>query len=174
IINASLPFLLADLDQPATSMAASLIVSIPLAVAAVGAPLGGWLADVAGRRRAFQIASLPFIAGSLLSAAASTTWHMVIGRALVGVGLGIVSGAVPLYISEREASPAGTSVTLNLIRSPLLCAAAPCLVFSHRSPPQVTPTSSRGTWGTLAQLSTSTGVFSALLAGLPLEQHHSW
>ncbi|CAI5521599.1 unnamed protein product, partial [Closterium sp. Naga37s-1] len=119
-------------------MAASLIVSIPLAVAAVGAPLGGWLADVAGRRRAFQIASLPFIAGSLLSAAASTTWHMVIGRALVGVGLGIVSGAVPLYISE------------------------------------VTPTSSRGTWGTLAQLSTSTGVFSALLAGLPLEQHHSW
>ncbi|CAI7898752.1 unnamed protein product, partial [Closterium sp. NIES-53] len=168
------------------SIHAALIVSIPLAVAAVGAPLGGWLADVAGRRRAFQIASLPFIAGSLLSvqtpfptplqssAAASTTWHMVIGRALVGVGLGIVSGAVPLYISEREASPAGTSVTLNLIRSPLLCAAAPCLVFSHRSPPQVTPTSSRGTWGTLAQLSTSTGVFSALLAGLPLEQHHSW
>ncbi|CAI5530258.1 unnamed protein product, partial [Closterium sp. Naga37s-1] len=119
-------------------MAASLIVSIPLAVAAVGAPLGGWLADVAGRRRAFQIAALPFIAGSLLSAAASATWHMVIGRALVGIGLGIVSGTVPLYISE------------------------------------VTPTSSRGTWGTLAQLSTSTGVFSALLAGLPLEQHHTW
>ncbi|CAI5511471.1 unnamed protein product [Closterium sp. Naga37s-1] len=138
IINASLPFLLADLHQPATSMAASVIVSIPLAVAAVGAPLGGWLADVAGRRRAFQIAALPFIAGSLVSAAASATWHMVIGRALVGVGLGIVSGTVPLYISE------------------------------------VTPTSSRGTWGTLAQLSTSTGVFSALLAGLPLEQHHSW
>ncbi|CAI5481271.1 unnamed protein product [Closterium sp. Yama58-4] len=138
VINASLPFLLADLHQPATSMAASLVVSIPLALAAVGAPLGGWLADVAGRRRAFQIASLPFIAGSLLSAAASATWQMVIGRALVGVGLGIVSGTVPLYISE------------------------------------VTPTSSRGTWGTLAQLSTSVGVFSALLVGLPLEQHHSW
>ncbi|CAI5521596.1 unnamed protein product, partial [Closterium sp. Naga37s-1] len=72
------------------------------------------------------------------SAAASATRHMVIGRALVGIGLGIVSGSVPLYISE------------------------------------VTPTSSRGTWGTLAQLSTSVGVFSALLIGLHLEQDHSW
>ncbi|CAI5497917.1 unnamed protein product, partial [Closterium sp. Naga37s-1] len=78
--------------SPPTTIHAALIVSIPLAVAAVGAPLGGWLADVAGRRRAFQIAALPFIAGSL--------FRCVVGK--VHVARNSILGARNPHLISRD------------------------------------------------------------------------
>ena len=50
--------------------------------------------------------------GSLLSATASNLTMMVAGRLFVGVGIGLSSALVPLYISE--VSPTKVSPNLDL------------------------------------------------------------
>ena len=45
---------------------AGLVVSVSLASAFLGCALSGTIADVVGRRRAFQISSVPMILGSII------------------------------------------------------------------------------------------------------------
>ncbi|XP_072059544.1 inositol transporter 4-like [Arachis hypogaea] len=71
------------------------IVSMAVAGAIIGAALGGWMNDMLG-----------------LMAIAPAPWVLVVGRILVGFGVGIASMTSPLYISE--ASPAA-------IRGALVC-----------------------------------------------------
>ncbi|CEM36622.1 unnamed protein product [Vitrella brassicaformis CCMP3155] len=67
--------------------------------AAVGCLLGGrWMHR--GRRRTLMIAHLLFIVGSLLSAASLDFWSLLLSRIIVGVGVGVATVAVPMYISE--------------------------------------------------------------------------
>lgn len=77
-----------------------LVVSVVLVGAAVGALSGGRLADTFGRRFMLLITALIFVAGALVCAAAPSLTILVIGRLIVGLGIGFATSTVPIYISE--------------------------------------------------------------------------
>jgi len=90
------------------------IVSMAVAGAIVGAGAGGWMNDRFGRRPSILIADLLFLAGSLVMCFAPAPAVIIVGRVLVGLGVGMASMTSPLYISE--ASPArirGALVSTN-------------------------------------------------------------
>lgn len=82
-----------------------LVVSVVLVGACVGALSGGWFADRFGRRQMLIFTAIVFIAGALVCATAANVMMLIVGRAIVGLGIGFASSTVPLYISE--VSPAG-------------------------------------------------------------------
>ncbi len=91
-----------------------LVVSVVLAGAAVGALTGGRFADRLGRRRTLIITSIIFIAGALICAAATSLSMLVIGRLIVGLGIGVACSTVPMYISEVSPAHArGWQVSLS-------------------------------------------------------------
>ncbi|CAM9001735.1 unnamed protein product [Rhodiola kirilowii] len=53
-----------------------------------------------GRKPTILIASIFFIAGAILSAAAERLWMLILARILLGVGVGFGNEAVPLFLSE--------------------------------------------------------------------------
>jgi MFS transporter, SP family, galactose:H+ symporter len=77
-----------------------LLVSIVLVGAAVGALTGGRLADVFGRRFMLVVTAVIFVTGALVCAAAPSLNILVIGRLIVGLGIGFATSTVPIYISE--------------------------------------------------------------------------
>ncbi len=77
-----------------------LVVSVVLVGAAVGALTGGRLADVFGRRFMLLITALIFVAGAMVCAAAPSLGLLVMGRLIVGLGIGFSTSTVPIYISE--------------------------------------------------------------------------
>ena len=77
-----------------------LIVSIVLVGAIVGALSGGRLSDRFGRRATLLATSIVFIAGAIVCAAAPSIPALVIGRVIVGLGIGLACTTVPVYISE--------------------------------------------------------------------------
>ena len=83
-----------------------LVVAVVLIGAAAGALVGGRLSDRLGRRRALLLTSIIFIVGALLCAVASSLRVLICGRVIVGIGIGLSSTTVPVYISEI--SPAKT------------------------------------------------------------------
>ncbi len=82
-----------------------LVVSVVLVGACVGALSGGRLADRFGRRIMLIFTAIIFIAGAMVCAIAVDVTMLIAGRAVVGLGIGLASSTVPLYISE--VSPAG-------------------------------------------------------------------
>jgi len=90
-----------------------LAVSSVLVGAAVLAITGGSLSDRFGRRKMLLITSVVFIAGALVCAAAGSIQILILGRVIVGMGIGLASSVVPLYISEiSPANARGWQVSL--------------------------------------------------------------
>lgn len=83
-----------------TTFPQELVVSVVLLGAATAALVGGRLSDRFGRRRTLIATSIIFVAGSLLSAAAPSLMVLAFARLIVGVGIGLSSTTVPVYISE--------------------------------------------------------------------------
>ncbi|KAG6558001.1 hypothetical protein Mapa_000180 [Marchantia paleacea] len=100
VVNGALEYIAKDLGIVGNAALQGWVVSITLAGATVGSFTGGTLADKFGRTRTFQLDSVPLIAGALLSATATGIQAMLAGRFLVGLGIGISSAVVPLYIAE--------------------------------------------------------------------------
>lgn len=75
-----------------------------VAGAIVGAAVGGWANDRFGRKMSILAADVLFFAGAIVMAVAPAPWVIILGRILVGFGVGMASMTSPLYISE--ASPA--------------------------------------------------------------------
>lgn len=69
--------------------------------ALVGALVAGVLADKLGRRVTILLAAILFTLGALLEALAPGTTVLVIGRLVVGFGVGVASVAAPLYAAEQ-------------------------------------------------------------------------
>ncbi|KAG5535330.1 hypothetical protein RHGRI_023188 [Rhododendron griersonianum] len=95
------------------------IVSTLLAGATVGSFTGGTLADKFGRTRTFQLDAIPLAVGAFLCATAHSVQTLIIGRLLAGIGIGISSAIVPLYISEI--SPTEIRGTLGSINQLFIC-----------------------------------------------------
>ncbi|GER56324.1 sugar transporter family protein [Striga asiatica] len=90
------------------------IVSMAVAGAIFGAGFGGWINDKYGRKVSLLLADILFFLGSVVMAAAVGPWMIILGRVLVGIGVGMASMTAPLYISES--SPArirGALVSTN-------------------------------------------------------------
>lgn len=96
-----------------TTLQQEFVVSVVLIGAAIGALGGGRLADQIGRRTTLILTSVIFISGAAVCAAAVSVAMLAAGRAVVGLGIGLASTTVPLYISEVSPAKArGWQVSL--------------------------------------------------------------
>ncbi|KAL8149179.1 putative plastidic glucose transporter 2 [Apium graveolens] len=100
VVNEPLESISSDLGFKGDTLAEGLVVSICLGGAFVGSLLSGWIADGLGRRRAFQLCALPLIFGASISASTNNVAGMLLGRFLVGTGLGVGPPVASLYITE--------------------------------------------------------------------------
>ena len=96
-----------------TPVQQELVVGITIAGALISASISGNLSDRYGRKIVIIASSLVFVAGSLLlSIFAENYTFLLLGRFVVGLGVGCASMIMPLYVCE--ASPThirGTLVT---------------------------------------------------------------
>ena len=90
----------ARLELTQTSDKQLLLSSGTLLGALIGALSAGRIADLVGRRDVIMATTAVFSLGAFVSAIAPSTLVLLVGRLVVGVGVGAVSVAVPLYIAE--------------------------------------------------------------------------
>ena len=76
------------------------VTSLALAGAALGAGVGGPLSDRYGRRPILIVTACIFVVGGLVSAFAMSLPMLLIGRFIVGLGIGGASMLTPLYLAE--------------------------------------------------------------------------
>lgn len=84
--------------------------------AIIGATMGGWLNDSYGRKKATLISDIIFAVGSVVMAAAPDPYVLILGRLLVGLGVGVASVTAPVYIAEASPSEIrGGLVSTNVL-----------------------------------------------------------
>ncbi len=112
VISGALPFLRQEFGLSALMQ--GILTSVALGGAAVGAIAAGTLADRFGRKPVILTVAVIFLVGALVSALATILSVLIIGRALVGIGIGVASILTPLYLAETS-PPAqrGALVSLN-------------------------------------------------------------
>ena len=76
------------------------LVSSTLVGATIGAISTGFLADIFGRKKILILTSILFFIGSIICAIAPNIEMLILSRFLVGLAIGIVTFATPLYLSE--------------------------------------------------------------------------
>ncbi|CAA6657896.1 unnamed protein product [Spirodela intermedia] len=118
------------------------IVSMAVAGAIAGAAVGGFANDKFGRRSSILAADLLFFVGAAAMAAAPSPSLLVVGRVLVGLGVGMASMTAPLYISES--SPARIRGALVSTNGFLITGASSCPTSSTWLSPR--HTAAPGTW----------------------------
>lgn len=109
-----------EADRAEADFIEGAIVSGTTVGAALGAALGGLVSDRIGRRRAILLADVSFVAGSAALAFARSCADLIAGRVLVGVGVGLASMIVPVYIAEvspKDLRAALVSVNVFMITS---------------------------------------------------------
>jgi SP family galactose:H+ symporter-like MFS transporter len=90
-------------DFVLSTFALEMIVSGVLVGAATGSFVGGRLADAYGRRGLLFVTAVIFAVGAILCGIAPSVPMLIVGRIVVGLGIGLASGTVPVYISEVSA-----------------------------------------------------------------------
>uniref|UniRef100_A0A671QWX0 Proton myo-inositol cotransporter-like n=1 Tax=Sinocyclocheilus anshuiensis TaxID=1608454 RepID=A0A671QWX0_9TELE len=94
--------LLLKRDMNITALWQELLVSGTVAAAAVSALLGGYLNGLFGRRVCILTASFTFAIGAIVLGSAPNKEALLVGRLIVGLGLGFASMTVPVYIAETS------------------------------------------------------------------------
>ena len=83
----------------------SLLTSSTLLAVALGAMLFGWLGDLFGRRRIYGLEAILMIVGSLVSALAPNVTVLLVGRLILGLGIGgdyPASGVLMTEFANRQ------------------------------------------------------------------------
>jgi len=75
-------------------------VGLAVAGALVASICSGYLTDKFGRRPIILSSCIIFAAGAISLALAQNLMTLLIGRFIVGLGVGIASGIFPIYVSE--------------------------------------------------------------------------
>ncbi|KAI3425038.1 hypothetical protein D9Q98_008416 [Chlorella vulgaris] len=122
VISGALPYIRDDLlqqyagDPAALAHWQELIVSSAIVAAGAASVAGGWLADRLGRRSALLLADVLFTVGAAAMGAAVDQYWLIAGRVLVGLGVGLASVTVPIYIAECvPASRRAALVSVNVL-----------------------------------------------------------
>ncbi len=103
-------------DFSLTSGLQEVVTSIALLGAAIGAIVGGPLADRYGRRRLIVVTAGMFFVGSLAAAFAQSVEWLIAARLFIGSAIGVASFVTPLYLSEiAPAKIRGALVSLNQV-----------------------------------------------------------
>ncbi|KAL6287306.1 hypothetical protein ACE6H2_011696 [Prunus campanulata] len=100
VMNGPIISIARELGFEGNSILEGLVVSIFIVGAFLGSIGCGFIVDKLGCRRTFQIATIPLILGALISAQAHSLDEVILGRFLVGLGIGVDTVLVPIYISE--------------------------------------------------------------------------
>lgn len=90
-------------DFQTTTMMDEWIVSTLMLGAAMGALLASFLAREWGRRITLSCAGVLFLLGTAACCAAHSVLLLLVGRFILGLGVGLAAFAAPLYISEITA-----------------------------------------------------------------------
>ncbi|MFT2815727.1 MFS transporter [Leifsonia sp. A12D58] len=93
MVTPLIPQLPTIFNTPATNTA--WIITATLLAAAVAVPISGRLGDLFGKRRMILILAIPLMLGAIVCAIAPTVEVMIVGRAMQGLG----SGMVPIGIA---------------------------------------------------------------------------
>jgi MFS transporter, SP family, major inositol transporter len=113
VISGALLYMKDDLNLTTTSEA-FVVSSLLFPGAALGALLGGKMADALGRRGSLRVCGVLFLVGALGSALAPNVVIMVIVRIILGFGVGAAAATVPLYLAEMApVHRRGRMVTIN-------------------------------------------------------------
>ncbi|XP_051976251.1 proton myo-inositol cotransporter [Xyrauchen texanus] len=108
--------LLLKREMNITALWQELLVSGTVAAAAVSALFGGLLNGLFGRRVCILLASFTFSVGGIVLGSAPNKEALLVGRLIVGLGLGIASMTVPVYIAETSPPHLrGRLVTINTL-----------------------------------------------------------
>lgn len=92
------------------------VTAMLLVGAAIGALLGGRVADWWGRRMTLLVNGVIFCAGSIWCALAGSVAELATARTFLGVAVGAVSIVVPMHIAEKvPAAVRGRMVSLNTL-----------------------------------------------------------
>lgn len=90
------------------------IVSATIGAAALFALIAGIITERFGRKVVIMIASFVFTGGAVMMALSNSKEILLIGRLVVGAGIGFASMSVPIYVAEAApASIRGALVSLN-------------------------------------------------------------
>ncbi|KAI3440893.1 MFS domain-containing protein [Psidium guajava] len=100
VMNGPIVSIARELGFEGNSFLEGLVVSIFIAGAFIGSISCSSLVDRLGCRRTFQIDTVPLILGAIVSAQANSLDEMLLGRFLVGLGIGVNTVLVPIYIAE--------------------------------------------------------------------------
>lgn len=98
VISGALLFIKQSIPMSDTQI--GLIVGAVLGGGLAGTLLAGPLGDYYGRRKLILLSSVLFILGVLCVVFAQTFILILLARILLGVGVGVVAVAVPLYVTE--------------------------------------------------------------------------
>ncbi|MDO4929485.1 MAG: MFS transporter, partial [Corynebacterium sp.] len=98
VINGAIDPMTAELGLEASGI--GLVTATLLIGAAVGALTIGYLSDAIGRRKTILILATIFFAGALLCALAPGLGILLVGRVLLGLGVGGASTVVPVFLAE--------------------------------------------------------------------------
>jgi MFS transporter, SP family, major inositol transporter len=112
VISGALLYMRDDLEL--TSFWEGFVVSSLLFGAALGALMGGRIADSLGRKRSLMVCAVLFLFGALGTAVAPSLVPMVLARIILGLAVGAASATVPLFLAEMApAHRRGRIVTIN-------------------------------------------------------------
>ncbi|XP_050413370.1 proton myo-inositol cotransporter [Patella vulgata] len=91
-----------------------LIVSATVGSAAVSALIAGFMSDCLGRKVVIILGSFVFAVGAVVMGVADSQVILLVGRIIVGIGVGFASMTVPVYVAEAAPPDIrGRLVTLN-------------------------------------------------------------
>jgi SP family galactose:H+ symporter-like MFS transporter len=87
-------------DFQMTSLSKSMLVSLVVVGAILGILFGGEVADRFGRKKAILLSALFLALGSFSSAFSHSFIELLLFRFITGVGVGITSMCIPIYLAE--------------------------------------------------------------------------
>lgn len=100
VVNVALGYLAKDLGFAESIRLQVWVLSTTILGATIGSLICYVLVEKHGRRRTFQLDAILLVIGALLSATAKSIITIIIGQLFTGIGIGISSSVVPLYIFE--------------------------------------------------------------------------
>lgn len=161
------------------------VVSTCLAGAAFGSLAGAKLASQYGRKGTLLLDVIPLFMGPFLCATANSLNWIIAGRVITGIGIGLVSGLVPLFISEVcvqafllppacRASQTASAVHISIHQTSAASTQHFNITIQHSSSTdcrnnaggQIAPPEVRGMLGSLNQLTICIGILGALVVNV--------